>query len=181
MKNILATLLGGLCLLSACGNTEELYSRHYCRLFFDNSVYNNPTLATAMTPGSGAFVAITGSGKQLIFESNRGLESKVNITAGTEQMGYVLGMNNGIIVGYGTGIEATFYAYDLQCPNCFDPNALPMRSYKLSLGEFGIAHCPRCHRQYNMNNAGIVSKGDPGKKLTRYYATTTGAYGRLTI
>lgn len=26
-----------------------------------------------------------------------------------------------------------FYAYDAECPNCFDLNALPMRSYPLTV------------------------------------------------
>jgi hypothetical protein len=181
MKRIFIILLGITTLFSGCGDTEELYSRQYCRLFFDNSVHNDPTLATAMTPNSGAFVTITASGKRFTFTSNQGLESTVNMTAREEQLGYVLGMNNGIIVGYGTSIPSSFYAYDRECPNCFDINALPVRSYKLSVSEFGIATCATCHRQYDMNNGGIVSQGDDGKKLERYYATTTGAYGKLNI
>ncbi|KXB48407.1 hypothetical protein HMPREF1870_00455 [Bacteroidales bacterium KA00344] len=167
--------------LFACGDTEDLYSRHFCRLFFDNSIYNDATLATAMTPNSGAFVTITIVGKQYVFTSNQGLSSKVNITAKEEQMVAVLGMNNGIIVGYGTSIPSKFYAYDRECPNCFDVNALPVRSYKLTVSDFGTATCAHCHRQYNMNNGGMVSKGDNGKKLTLYYATTTGPYGKLNI
>ena len=181
MKRLFITLMGIITLFSGCGDTEELYSRHFCRFFFDNSIPNDPTLATAMTPNSGAFVTITASGKQFVFTSNQGLESKANMTAKGERIGYVLGMNNGIIVGYGTSVPPTFLAYDRECPNCFDVNALPMRSYKLSVDEFGTATCAHCHRQYNMNNGGIVSKGDAGKKLTRYYATTSGAYGRLSI
>lgn len=167
--------------LFACGDTEDLYSRHYCRLFFDNSIHNDATLATAMTPNSGAFVTITTVGKQFVFTSNQGLSSKVNITAKEEQMGYSLGMNNGIIVGYGASTDHTFYAYDRECPNCFDVNVIPVRSYKLTVSNFGTAVCGNCHREYNMNNGGMVSKGGNGKKLTLYYATTTGPYGKLNI
>ena len=167
--------------LFACGDTEDLYSRHYCRLFFDNSIHNDATLATAMTPNSGAFVTITTLGKQFVFTSNQGLSSKVYITAKYEHMGYKMGKNNGIIVGYGASTDRVFYAYDRECPNCFDVNALPVRSYKLTVSYFGIATFSNSQREDNMNNGGIVSKGDNGKKLTLYYATTTGPYGKLNI
>ncbi|MGI6242415.1 MAG: hypothetical protein ACOYJK_02580 [Prevotella sp.] len=181
MKKYFLIVLMMVATLVSCGDTEELYSRHYCRLFFDNSIHNDATLATAMTPNSGAFVTVTAMGKQFIFTSNQGLNSKVNITAKEEQMGYVLGMNNGIIVGYGNAINPKFYAFDRECPNCFDVNAIPMRSYKLTVNDAGIASCSNCHREYNLNNGGIVSKGDNGKKLTLYYATATGPYGKLNI
>ncbi len=181
MKPLHLLPLSLLLVLCSCGDTQELYSRAYCRLFFDNSTHNDATLATAMTPYSGAYTTITASGKQFSFSNNQGLSSTVNMTAVDVQRGYVLGMNNGIIVGYGSSTDGTFAAYDRECPNCFSPDALPVRSYKLSVNEFGIATCSNCHRQYDLNNGGIVSSGDPGKKLSRYYATTTGPYGMLSV
>lgn len=165
----------------ACGDTQDLYSNSYCRLYFDNAQHNDATLAGGMTPGSGVFVTISTSGKQFVFESNQGLNSRVTMTALDERWGFVLGMNGGIIVGYGNSADGTFYAYDRECPNCFDPNALPVRSHKVEVGEFGIAVCHTCHRRYDLNNGGIVSEGEAGKKLTRYRATTTGPYGRLNV
>ncbi|MBM6993997.1 MAG: hypothetical protein I3J02_12180 [Prevotella sp.] len=181
MKPLPLLSLSLLLALCSCGDTQSLYSQAYCRLYFDNSTHNDATLATAMTAYSGAFVTITASGSQFVFASNQGLSSKVNMTAVDVQRGYVLGMNGGIIVGYGTSADGTFYAYDRECPNCFDVDALPVKSYKLSVNEFGIATCSNCHRQYDMNNGGIVSSGDAGNKLSRYYATTTGPYGMLNV
>jgi nitrite reductase/ring-hydroxylating ferredoxin subunit len=167
--------------LSACGDTQDLYVKGRCRLYFDNTTHNDATLATAMTPYSGAFVTITAQNSQFVFTSNQGLSSKVNMTAVDTQRGYILGMNNGIIVGYGSSVDGTFFAYDRECPNCYDGNSFSTRSYKISVNEFGIGTCANCQRQYDLNNGGIVSKGDAGNKLSRYYATTTGSYGKLNI
>lgn len=177
----LLTLLAAVAVLASCGDTQELYSRAYARLVFDNATHNDATLATAMTQYAGAFVTISASGKQFVFESNQGLSSRVNMTAVDVQRGYVLGYNGGIIVGYGLSPDGTFYAYDRECPNCFDPNALPVRSHKIAVDERGIGSCATCHREYDLNNGGIVSKGDAGDKLTRYRATTGGAYGVLNV
>lgn len=81
--------------LSACGDTQDLYVKGRCRLYFDNTTHNDATLATAMTPYSGAFVTITAQNNQFVFTSNQGLSSKVNMTAVDTQRGYILGMNNG--------------------------------------------------------------------------------------
>lgn len=167
--------------LASCGDTQDMYSSAPVRLIFDNSTHNNPSLAAAMTPYSGVFATITLSGKQFVITTNQGTSATSNMTAVDERRGVILGLNNGIIVGYGTSTDGTFYAYDRECPNCFDVNALPVRSYKISVSEFGIGSCSNCHRQYDLNNGGIVSAGDAGKKLTRYYATTTGPNGVLNI
>ncbi len=178
---ILPGLLLAALALTACGDTENLYSSAYCRLTFDNSTHNDATLASAMTPTSGGvFVTITASGTTFSFSSNQGLSSTTAMTALEQQRGFSLGYNNGIIVGYGT-VDNTFYCYDRECPNCFDPEALPVKSYKITVNTFGIASCSTCHRKYDCNSGGLVSDGDAGTKLTRYRATTTGPYGVLTI
>lgn len=181
MKTPTLVSLALLAALSSCGDTQELYTRAYARLYFDNFTHNDPTLATAMTAHAGAFVTITASANQFRFVSNQGLSSVANITAIDTQQGFVLGMNGALIVGYGASVDATFYAYDRECPNCFSPDALPRRSYPIAVSEFGIGTCARCHRQYDLNNGGLVSSGDAGKKLSRYYATTTGPYGMLSV
>ena len=94
----------------------------------------------------------------------------------------ILGYNNGIIVGYGSlNVPPIFYAYDRECPNCFDPNALPVKSKPLSVSTNGLATCKVCKRQYDLNNDGFVSSGDNGKRLTRYRANTTGPFGVLSV
>ena len=94
----------------------------------------------------------------------------------------ILGYNEGIIVGYSAfGQPPSFYAFDRECPNCFDPSAIPIKSKPLSIDNSGLATCPACHRKYDLNNNGFIANGDDGKKLTRYHATTTGPFGVLAI
>ena len=98
-------------------------------------------------------------------------------------------MNDGIIVGYGTSNDdprasagpPTFYAYDRECPNCYDDDRVPIRSFPIQVAANGIGSCQNCHRQYNLNYGGFVSSGENGKKLERYRAATTGPYGVLTV
>ena len=85
-------------------------------------------------------------------------------------------------MGYGNlNNPPVFYAYDLECPNCFDPQALPLKSKPLQLLAGGIAVCRVCNRRYNLNNSGVIVQGERGRKLTRYRAQTTGPYGVLTV
>ena len=93
-------------------------------------------------------------------------------------------MNNGIIVGYSNqNLESgnyQFYAFDAQCPNCFDYNAIPMKSYPLTLNSDGTATCANCKRKYNMNYGGLCVN-NTGNNMTKYRCSTTGALGYLVI
>ena len=174
--------------LVSCGNEEFPYSNYSCNLTIDNSKHLDHTLNSAMNPNSkGIFCKIShkiSSGAlYFIFKNNQGLasESIFNAIDQRLQAQRHLGMNNGVIVGYGNPSDpAPFYAYDAECPNCFDHNAIPMKSYPLNMNGNGIATCAKCMRQYNMNTGGNCIN-NTGKGLTRYRATTTGANGRLHI
>lgn len=181
MKKALPLLLLPL-FLAACGHTESEFSRRPCFLIIENNLHNDATLASAMQPQSGIFVRVTLTGvnpSYFAFNSNQGLSSKSIFNAKDDQRSLILGMNNGLIVGQ--SYYGQFYAYDLQCPNCFDPDALPVRSHPLTFTTNGQASCSNCHRTYDLNNGGIVASGDAGNKLTRYYAATTGPYGVLSV
>lgn len=175
-------------LLSACGDAESEFSTAPCSLYFDNQTHNDATLAAAMTPLSGIFVTITTTSKSgaqyFVFTNNQGRSSQVVFDAKDKQRRQagqlILGMNGAIIVGYGFSTSQTFYAYDRECPNCFDSNA-PLHSYPLKVNNIGIASCSNCHRTYDLNNGGIIASGNGGKKLTRYPVVTTGAYGLLSV
>ena len=54
-------------------------------------------------------------------------------------------------------------------------------SFQLAINNEGKATCRRCARAYDLNNGGIVSKGEGGAKLFRYRATTTGPSGLLSV
>ena len=171
-------------LLSACGDAESEFSTAPCSLYFDNQTHNDATLAAAMTPLSGIFVTITTTSKSgaqyFVFTNNQGRSSQVVFDAKDKQRQQagqlILGMNGAIIVGYGFSTSQTFYAYDRECPNCFDSNALPLHSYPLKVNNIG-----NCHRTYDLNNGGIIASGNGGKKMTRFRAVTTGAYGLLSV
>lgn len=176
-------------LLSSCGKTENEFSSRPCVLIFDNSTHNDATLAAAMTPYSGTFVTITltnhRGARYFKFSSNQGISSESILDAIDLRRSMILGMNDALIVGYGNLSDNNgilpFYAFDRECPNCFDPDEIPVRSYPLHVNTAGIATCNICKRKYNLNNGGILSDGDAGNKMTRYRASTTGPYGILAV
>jgi len=175
-------------LLSAsCGNIENEFSTIPCYLIIDNNLHKDATLASAMTAASpGGFCYIRqdmhGGAKYFVFKNNQGTESRKTFNAIDLRRSFILGGNNGLIVGFGNmDTPPVFYAYDNQCPNCFDPNAIPIRNYPLSMSTDGIATCNTCKRKYNMNTGGNIIEGENGKKLTRYRAATGGPYGVLSV
>ena len=176
-------------LLSSCGDNE--YEDSHVFFTFHNDTHQNPVLASAMNPMSpGVYCTIRYafvSGRHSFsFENNQGMrtDSPVwfdGIDQRLESWRHV-GKNNGLVVGYGNlDNPAPFYAYDLQCPNCFEPNALPLRSCELKISSDGVATCNRCRRKYNLNTGGNIVAGEGGRKLTRYHGVTTGPYGVLAV
>ena len=178
-------LLTMLLLLVACDKAENEYTSRTCYLVIDNSVHQDATLAAAMTPYSNVFATVSiifESGAQYFyFQSNQGgTPTKSIFNAIDRRRTFRVGMNNGVIVGYGS-LEGRFYAYDRECPNCFNFDKIPLRSYPLQMKPSGLAECTTCHRFYDMNNDGNVAQGEGGKALTRYIASTTGPYGVLMV
>ena len=171
--------------ITSCDDTEYEFSNYPCYFVFDNTASRSPMLATAMNPLSpGIFCHISVSGKYFVFNTNAtsATTERVAFNAIDEQRSLRLGAYNesGIIVGYGNlNAPPTFYAYDNQCPNCYEESNLPR--YLLTMLTTGKAKCNNCHREYDMNNGGIVSKGDNGRKLIRYKASTTGVQGILSV
>lgn len=177
-------------LLAACGSDDYTYSNYHCNLYIDNSTHQDATLASAMNPASpGVFCKISynAARRSYAFSSNQGQSSTSVFDAKDTERGNSsrIGMNNGLFVGYGnlstneTGGYA-FYAFDAQCPNCFNYNAIPLRNYPLTMNSSGIATCANCKRQYNMNTGGNCINNS-GKGMTLYRATTTGALGTLFV
>lgn len=169
-----------------CGNTEYEFSNKPCYFVFDNSTHNDPTLAAAMTQNSGTFVAVTltfhSGARYFRFSSNQGTSSESKFDGIDSRRSLLLGMNEGLIVGYGLLTDpVTFYAFDRECPNCFSPDELPIRSHPLQINSAGLATCNTCKRKYDMNNGGILAEGEKGNKMVRYRASTTGPYGVLAV
>lgn len=121
-------------LVLACNNEGE-YSTWPCRFAYDNSLHLDPNLSSAMNANArGVFCKIWESslgGRALNFQNNQGLQTTSQPeTALEKEANFVLGINNGIIVGFQTFNDypnGGFVAYDVQCPNCVrrDPPPLP--------------------------------------------------------
>lgn len=177
-------------LLTGCGSDDYTYSSLRLGLFIDNSTHQDATLASAMNPASpGVFcrISYSASNRSYAFSSNQGQSSTSVFNAQDTQRGNSsrIGMNNGVIVGYGNLSTSetggySFFAYDAQCPNCFDYNAVPLRNYPLTMNSAGIATCANCKREYNMNTGGNCTNNS-GNGMTQYRASTTGALGILVV
>ena len=172
-------------MFSSCGEAEFEYSSAPCYLIIDNSLHQDATLASALTQYSGTYVTITiitkSGARYFSFTNNVGKHTESIFNAYDERRSLILGYYGGLIVGYGNSIDGILYAYDRECPNCFDPNMLPLKSRPLSVSENGIATCSYCKRQYNLNIGGFICKGDKGKKMTKYNCPPTKPYGILTV
>ena len=172
-------------MFSSCGEAEFEYSSAPCYLIIDNSLHQDATLASALTQYSGTYVTITiitkSGARYFSFTNNVGKHTESIFNAYDERRSLILGYYGGLIVGYGNSIDGVLYAFDRECPNCFDPNMLPLKSRPLSVSEDGIATCSYCKRQYNLNIGGFICKGDKGKKMTKYNCPPTKPYGILSV
>ena len=196
MKRMLAyALLLITTLLAACQADQE-FSSLPCRLSYNNMVQQDITLASAMNANSrGVFCKIYQSAKAgalyFNFESNAGGKTQKPMTAEEkrdwQQDRIILGINNGIIVGFQNLVTQDAYggfaAYDAQCPNCMRKNNNYLSpAYPLAMSVAGIATCTKCDKRYDMNNGGIVLNGEEGDKgLERYVGSTTGPMGVLNV
>jgi len=165
-------------LLASCNGESEYSSQHECYFLFDtSSIHNTSIIKNALNPEApGTFVRISQAQRNgiLYFDAqlNDGKTSESNkITTAIEtQRKYVLGIYNGIIVGYST-LGNGLYAFDNLCPNCYNTG----RYQQLSWDNNGTwVKCSRCQRTYDLNNGGIIVTGEQGAKLIRYMAQYTG-------
>ena len=159
-------------LLASC-QAEGEYSTWPCRFNYDNSLHLDPTLASAMNIDSrGVFCKIWESsmgGLTLHFQSNQGGDAThQQVTEIERQSNYILGINNGIIVGFqtmNTSPNGGFVAYDVQCPNCVrrENNTINPK-FPVSMSTSGIATCGKCGKKYDLNNGGIIQNGEEGTR-----------------
>lgn len=187
MKNRITRLLAicGIMLLVAC-SAENEYSNISCYFIFDNSTHQDFTLQSAMNSVSpGIFCRISEtvrSGKTSFkFESNQGGEPTYkDANAVDMRRSRALGLYNAVIVGFGNlSTPAVFYAYDNQCPNCY--NSTGLMRYAMTMNSNGTVSCKSCGRTYDLNNGGVITKGESGSHLIRYRASTTGPLGILSV
>lgn len=170
---------------------EGEYSSWGCYFAFQNATFLDKTLASAMDAQSrGVFCqiseSVSGSVTFLDFKNNMGMSSQKKEPALEQGTAYIFGINNGIIVGYQALSDSPnggFVAYDLQCPNCVRKhNSDTNPNYRLTMASSGIATCPVCNKQYDMNNRGVIQNGEQGDiNLIQYVATTTGPFGYIYV
>ena len=184
MKNLTYYIIALAALLASCTNADFEYSGYSAYFVFENSAGRSPALASAMNPASpGIFCRVCVEGANYFrFETNQGLSDRVSQNEIDKLRTKNIGLYNatGVIVGFGNlNMPPTFYAYDSQCPNCYEETGLPR--YSLTMNTDGTAECGTCHRKYDMNNGGLVVSGEHGDKLIRYHASTTGPQGILSV
>ena len=179
-------------LLVSC-SAEQEFSTWPCRFSYNNQIHNNAVLASAMNSSSrGMFCLITESTragvKYLNFQTSDGqVSDPIPESAEESQAQFVLGLNNGIIIGYQTlntdGAYGGFIGYDVQCPNCVrNENNTTNPNYRITMSNTGIATCPKCDRKYDMNNNGILQNGSEGDSgLEKYVAATSGPFGIVSV
>ena len=194
MRNCLLPLFSCLLLLVSC-KAESEFSTWACRFSYDNSVYLDAVLSSAMNSGSrGMFCQISETSRAgvlyLTFVSSNGEQSEKRQTAMEQQANYIMGLNNGIIVGFQTFVTEIedpiyhgFVAYDVQCPNCVrSANNYVNPAFPVRMASTGIATCSKCGRRYDMNNGGIILNGEKDDTgLEKYVATTTGPLGFISV
>lgn len=179
-------LLAVNCLLSGCSSAEQEYTTWPCRFAYDNSIHLDATLSTSLNAGSrGVFCLITEQAqkgkKYLRFQDNNGSSSEQPESEEEKMAKFILGLNNGIIVGFQTLItepNGGFAGYDVQCPNCVrNENNSINPNYRVSMDSKGIATCPKCKKTYDLNNGGLVTNGAEGDTgLQKYVAITDGMH-----
>ena len=162
-------LVGLLAVLTACGEDAGYrYSNYHCNLTLDCKIG----------------YLLRGGASHYTFENNQGMSSvsifnAIDLRLENQNR---IGMNHGLIVGYGSMDDPPiFYAYDAECPNCFDLNALPMRSYPLTVTGDGVASCGRCKAAYNLNTGGNLVRGSGVPLLTSYRCNAPTPYGVLKV
>lgn len=154
--------------LPSCESSDSIFCRLPAYFIMDN-VLQAPVLYTSLQ-SMGEFCTIRAIGNKYEFASpTQRTPSYVNATQLSNMSGFYMGLN-GFVVGLPHIPEMGYdhsrvVCYDLACPNCYHNNNVAKR---MVLQEGGYTHCATCSRTYNLNDMGLVMKGEAGKPLFRY-------------
>lgn len=159
-------------IVSSCEKADSRFSTYTARFTY-TPVNAKPNLYRACT-SHGEFCSITyppGQNYVIKSPSTPSVIDYIQRTALHGYTGFILGIGNGLIVGLPSipellAQESQVTCYDLCCSNCFLEFHI-LKQLELHVG--GIATCSSCNRNYDLNNQGIVAKGDAGRSLFRYY------------
>lgn len=172
MRHIWPLFLATFCLLAGC-NTEHTYSTMHARAHLTNVPAITPLYTAVQSSGEYCMVWRDARNNYL-FQTQSGQSHTLLPTAMTNYDGWHTPTGSGFIIGRANVPEVgqsdlPLMAYDRACPNCYKESI----SKSLDFGSYGRVVCPRCRRQYDLNNAGYVVEGQ-GDKLVRYRCNYTG-------
>lgn len=182
--NMVVALVATTILASSCGEADNRFSNYTARFSY-SPVSAVPNLYRACT-SMGEFCSITyPPGNRFVIKSPSTPSAPDYIvrTAIQGYQGFILGVGGGLIVGLPNmpemlEQESHVTCYDLCCPNCYNSfNTLK----QLELHTDGTALCHSCNRTYDLNNQGIVARGEAGRSLFRYYVFYSAATQALNI
>lgn len=177
-------VLAVVCFLAACGKADSRFSTYEARFSYA-PVSAVPNLYRACT-SMGEFCSITyPPGNRFVIKSPSTPSAPDYIvrTAIQGYQGFILGLGGGLVIGLPNmpemlEAESRVVCYDLCCPNCYrDFHILK----QLELNTSGLALCNSCKRSYDLNNQGIVARGEAGRSLFRYYVHYAAATQSLTV
>ena len=155
--------------LQSCDDgLSDLYASFAARFRFA-PVTQSPPLRSALN-NPGTYCRVTFPAKTYDFRSTDGQTYSVAATALDAILRPVC--LNGFIIGTPNIPDANgnFYnvAYDLACSYCHHTD---MIQRDLQVDASGLAHCPRCLSDYNLNNGGLPQSGPADRGLYRYRIT----------
>lgn len=170
--------------LASCGKADNRFSSYDARFSY-SPVTAVPNLYRACT-SMGEFCSITyPPGNRYVIKSPS-MPSAPDYIVRTAIQGYqefILGLGGGLIIGLPNmpemlEQESHVTCYDMCCPNCYKSfNTLK----QLELRTDGTALCQSCNRTYDLNNQGIIARGDAGRSLFRYYVHYNSFSQTLTV
>lgn len=171
-------------IFSSCQEAIDKYSDFRAKFTY-KPVSAAPNLYRACT-SLGEFCSITVGAQRYLIKSPSAPSHTDEIpwTAIQGYNNFQLGLGGtGLIVGLPIipemlASESQVICFDLSCSNCHRDFHITKR---LELKTGGSATCATCNRTYDLNNQGIISQGDNGRSLYRYYVHYEPSSQRLTI
>jgi len=153
-------LLTALSMLSCDSNSYSTFSKKYPVLFTCNCQYAPYNQIT--TPSR--FLSVSKSTGKLTVAEPDGHKTTVELSA-VQNSAFILGLG-GLILGTPCFNNDTqeIWAYDLGCPEC------DKSSVRLTISSNGMASCPQCSGQWDLNNSGFPTTGEI-RPLYRYPVT----------
>lgn len=165
-RSFLYVLIVVLTFVNCADSVENKYANIPAHFVYKNT--NTVPQLNAALNNMGEFATIVLDRNYYYFTNLTGT-TQVNKTALNNYSSFRMGLS-GFIVGLPNiqepGMDISVVTcYDLACPNCYRTSSI---THSLKLLEGGYASCSHCLRTYNLNNQGLIAKGEGGISLFRY-------------